>query len=177
MQVTPTDLPGMLLIEPRVFGDARGSFKETYHQQRYAEAGMPLPFVQDNLSRSQQGTLRGLHVQVERSQGKLVQAFEGEIFDVAVDVRPDSPTFGQWAGARLSAENHLQLYIPPGFAHGFYVLSETALVFYKCTDVYCPEHERTLAWNDLTVGIKWPTTEDLLLSEKDQHGRALADFR
>ncbi len=173
MEVRQTALPGTLIVVPRVFEDQRGMFMETYHSQRYAEAGIDGEFVQDNFSRSSRGTLRGLHYQIEHPQGKLVHVVRGEVFDVAVDLRRDSPTFGKWAAATLSESNHHQLYVPPGFAHGFYVLSEVAEFFYKCTDLYFPEHERTLLWNDPTVGIDWPLTGEPLLSEKDQRGLVL----
>ncbi len=174
MEVTRFDISGPLLIQPRVFKDARGFFLETYQQQRYQEAGITEVFVQDNWSRSRRGTLRGLHYQIGRPQGKLVFVLQGEIFDVAVDLRKNSPTFKQWIGIRLSADSHQQFYIPPGFAHGFYVLSETADVFYKCTDFYAPECERTLLWNDPDVGIEWPLEGEPILSEKDQHGTPLS---
>lgn len=173
MEVTQTALPEVLLIQPRVFEDARGFFKETWESRRYAEAGIP-GFVQDNCSRSCRGTVRGLHYQIQHPQGKLVQVFKGEIFDVAVDLRRSSPNFGKWTGARLSESNHRQLYVPPGFAHGFCVLSEVADVFYKCTDIYAPEHERTLLWNDPTVGVEWPVEGEPVLSAKDQAGLELA---
>lgn len=172
MNVTETDLPGVLLIEPRVFGDARGFFLETFSEQRYAEAGIAGPFIQDNWSHSCRGTLRGLHFQIQHPQGKLVHVMQGEIFDVAVDVRQDSPTFGQWVGVTLSAENKRQLWIPPGFAHGFAVLSETADFVYKCTDIYAPEYERTLLWNDETVAVEWPIDAEPILSDKDRNGTA-----
>lgn len=170
MNVQETSLPGVLLIEPRVFGDARGFFLETYSSQRYADIGITGPFVQDNWSRSCRGTLRGLHFQIKQAQGKLVQVMQGAIFDVAVDVRRDSPTFGKWLGIELSGENKKQLWIPRGFAHGFFVLSETADFVYKCTNSYAPEHERTLLWNDPTIGVKWPSDIKPILSEKDQNG-------
>ncbi|QDU81055.1 dTDP-4-dehydrorhamnose 3,5-epimerase [Polystyrenella longa] len=170
MEVRPTSIPDVLLIKPSVFEDARGFFKETYQEERYHKIGVGVQFVQDNNSRSQRGTLRGLHYQLEHSQGKLVQVFRGEIFDVAVDLRRSSPTFGKWTSAILSEHNHLQLYIPPGFAHGFYVLSELAEFSYKCSDYYFPEHEKTLLWNDPQLDIEWPITESPLLSEKDQQG-------
>ncbi len=176
MQVRETELPGVLIIEPRVFPDDRGYFKETYQKRRYAEAGIDVEMVQDNCSRSTRGTLRGLHFQVQQPQGKLVEVTAGEIFDVAVDVRRDSPWFGRWTGVRLSESNHLQIYIPPGFAHGFCVLSEEATVTYKCTDYYAPEHERTLLWNDPDVGIEWPLTEPPRLSEKDRAGKMLGEL-
>ena len=176
MQVQTTDLPGVLVIEPNVFEDGRGFFKETYHKTRYAEAGCDGEFVQDNLSRSSRGTLRGLHFQIKHAQGKLVQAFRGEVFDVAVDLRSDSPAFGKWFGIVLSDSNHRQLLIPPGLAHGFSVLSDTADLFYKCTDLYHPEHERTLLWNDVDVNIDWPLETEPLLSDKDRQGTPLADL-
>jgi dTDP-4-dehydrorhamnose 3,5-epimerase len=174
VNVVPTAISDVLIIEPRVFSDARGFFKETYHRARYAEAGITAEFVQDNVSRSAQGTLRGMHFQVRRPQGKLVQALLGRIFDVAVDLRRGSPSFGKWVGTELSGENHRQLFVPPGFAHGFCVLSPTADVFYKCTDFYDPEQERTLRWDDPDVGIRWPLSEPPQLSEKDRRGTPLA---
>jgi dTDP-4-dehydrorhamnose 3,5-epimerase len=176
MQVRQTELPGVVIIEPRVHGDARGFFQEIHHQPRYAEAGIAAAFVQDNYSRSRRGTLRGLHFQIVRPQGKLVQCLRGAVFDVAVDVRRGSPTFGRWTGTDLSEENHRQLYVPPGFAHGFCVLSESADILYKCTDLYHPEHERTLLWNDPAVGIEWPLEGEPLLSPKDQQGKPLAEL-
>ncbi len=176
MQVEETGLPGVILIEPRVFVDDRGFFKETYEKKRYADAGLVVDFVQDNLSRSVRNTLRGMHFQLGHPQGKLVQALRGEIYDVAVDVRRDSPQFGQWTGAVLSESNHRQLYIPPGFAHGFCVLSETADLFYKCTDSYHREEERTLLWNDAAVGIDWPVQGEPILSEKDQQATPLTEL-
>ena len=173
MEVHQTKLPGVLVIEPRVFGDARGYFKETWQRARYDSADVAAEFVQDNLSRSRQGTLRGLHFQLRRPQGKLVQVFRGEVFDVAVDVRRGSPTFGRWDGIVLSETNHRQLYVPPGFAHGFCVLSETADLFYKCTDYYDPQDERTLLWNDPAVAVEWPLAGAPVLSEKDQRGSPL----
>lgn len=169
MKVTEFEIAGLRLIEPRVFGDARGFFLESWNERRYHDAGIPGPFVQDNLSFSRRGTLRGLHFQNPSAQAKLVSVLQGEVFDVAVDVRRSSPTFGQWQGVTLSAENKQQFFIPPGFAHGFAVLSETALFFYKCTAFYAPEHEVTLAWNDPDIGIQWPVA-DPVLSEKDQRG-------
>lgn len=174
MEVVPTALPEVLQIDPRVFEDPRGFFKETWQAERYAEAGMP-GFVQDNCSRSRRGTLRGLHFQLQHAQGKLVQVFRGEIFDVAVDVRRSSPDFGRWVGTTLSEDNHRQLYVPPGFAHGFCVLSDVADVFYKCTDIYAPEHERTLLWNDPALGIEWPLDIEPVISEKDSLGRPLSE--
>ncbi|MEJ5239504.1 MAG: dTDP-4-dehydrorhamnose 3,5-epimerase, partial [Limisphaera sp.] len=162
-------------IEPRVYGDARGYFLETWNERRYREAGIPGPFVQDNLSFSRRGAVRGLHFQNPSAQAKLVYVLEGEVFDVAVDLRRRSPTFGRWFGVRLSAENKRQLYIPVGFAHGFAVLSETALFAYKCTEFYAPEHEVTLLWNDPDLGIPWPVDQPVL-SDKDQRGRRLRDL-
>ncbi len=175
MKVETTPLDGVLLISPNVFDDARGFFMETYHQQRYREAGIAETFVQDNLSSSVAGTLRGLHYQIEHPQGKLVQAIQGEIFDVAVDVRRGSPTFGQWYGAILSEQNRRQLYVPPGFAHGFCVVSPSALMAYKCTDIYWPAGERSIRWDDPDVGIRWPIT-DPILSAKDAAAPTLASL-
>jgi len=174
MNFVPTELPGVIIVEPRVFSDDRGFFLEVYHQKKFAEGGIPVSFVQDNHSKSCQGTLRGLHLQRTRAQGKLVRAIEGEIFDVAVDVRRGSPTFGKWVGVNLSSENFKQLYVPPGFAHGFYVLSEMAQVEYKCTDFYAPEDELTILWSDATLGIIWPTSAPIL-SSKDSRGQSLND--
>ncbi|MDZ4755838.1 MAG: dTDP-4-dehydrorhamnose 3,5-epimerase [Phycisphaerae bacterium] len=178
MKVTPTAIPDVVVIEPRVFGDARGFFLETWSARAYAAAGLHMQFVQDNWSRSRHGILRGLHYQIRHPQGKLVRVTHGEVFDVAVDLRRSSPTFGQWVGTILSAENFRAMYVPPGFAHGFYVTSESADFQYKCTDLYAPEWERTLAWNDSRVGIAWPLDagEEPLLSEKDRTtGSSLAD--
>lgn len=175
MNVIPTEIPGLLIVEPKVFGDARGFFMETWNRQRYQEAGLDCDFVQDNVSLSRRGILRGLHFQNPKGQGKLVYVLQGEVFDVAVDIRRSSPTFGHWHGLSLSAENNRQFYIPPGFAHGFAVLSETALFAYKCTELYAPQNEMTLAWNDAEVGIKWPL-ESPRLSEKDARGLRLRDI-
>ncbi len=172
MNVIRCELEGLLILEPKVFGDARGFFMETWNQRRYREAGLDAPFVQDNLSQSRYGTLRGLHFQNPGAQGKLVSVLQGEVFDVAVDIRQGSPTFGKWHGTRLSGENKRQFYIPPGFAHGFAVLSETALFHYKCTAFYSPTDEMTLRWNDPDVGIAWPL-ENPMLSEKDARGLLL----
>lgn len=166
MKVTETRLPGVLIIEPKVHGDARGFFLESFSAARYREAGVALEFVQDNHSRSRRGVLRGLHSQAAHPQGKLVRCARGEVFDVAVDIEPASPTFGQWVGARLSDENHRQLWIPPGYAHGFLVLSELADFEYKCTAYYDPADEIGVAWNDPDIGIEWPLPEPLL-SAKD----------
>ena len=175
MKVIETKLPGVLIVEPKVFGDARGYFLESFQAARYAEAGMAGPFVQDNLSFSRRGILRGLHLQNPRPQGKLVQVLQGEVFDVAVDVRVGSPTFGQWEGVVLSQENARQLYVPPGFAHGFLVTGETALFAYKCTDYYAPQSEISVLWNDPDIGIEWPRIEPQL-SAKDAAGLRLADI-
>ena len=174
MRAIPTAIADVILIEPAVFADARGFFFEAWHRARYAEIGVPADFVQDNVSRSLRGTLRGLHVQEPHGQGKLVQVLDGEIFDVAVDVRRGSPTFGRWVGEILSGDNHRQIYIPPGFAHGFCVLSASALCMYKCTDVYHPEAEFSIAWNDPALSIAWPLAA-LSLSEKDRGAPTLAD--
>ena len=176
MQVHETGLPGVLIVEPRVFSDARGFFVETYHAERYAAAGIAAPFVQDNHSRSQFGTLRGLHWQWRRPQGKLVRVIEGEIYDVAVDVRPESPTFAQWVGVTLSADDFKQLYVPPGFAHGFCVTTPYAQVEYKCTDLYDPEGEHGMPWNDPDLGINWPLPIAPILSARDQQHRPLREL-
>ncbi len=175
MKFIPTSIPDVLLIEPQIFGDQRGFFMETYQEQRFAEAGIRVKFVQDNHSGTRQGFLRGLHYQIFQAQGKLVRVIVGEIFDVAVDLRKSSPTFGKWVGVNLSAQNHQQLYIPPGFAHGFYVLSDWAEVLYKASDFYAPRWERTLIWNDPTINIQWPLLDGKppLLSEKDAQGATL----
>ena len=175
MKVLPTNLPGVLIIEPDVFQDTRGFFLETYHAQKYREAGIPETFVQDNHSRSTLGTLRGLHAQQhQHPQGKLVRVIHGEVFDVAVDIRRGSPTFKRWVSVTLSAENFRQMYVPPGFAHGFCVLSEIAEVEYKCTDFYDPEDEIGILWNDPEIGVEWPVKEPIL-SEKDQKAPRLAE--
>jgi dTDP-4-dehydrorhamnose 3,5-epimerase len=175
MKVIPTAIPDVLLIEPRVFGDARGFFFESYNQRAFVEAGIPDTFVQDNHSKSSKGVLRGLHYQMVQPQGKLVRAGSGEIFDVAVDMRRGSPTFGRAVGEILSAENRRMLWIPPKFAHGFVVLSESAELLYKATDFYAPEGERSLLWNDPALGIHWPIDGEPVLSEKDRLGALLAD--
>jgi dTDP-4-dehydrorhamnose 3,5-epimerase len=177
MKVTPCAIADVLLIEPKVFGDERGFFYESFNQRDFAKAtGLNLPFVQDNHSKSGQGVLRGLHYQVQNPQGKLVRVVAGEVFDVAVDIRPDSPTFGKWVGEVLSADNKRQLWVPPGLAHGFVVLSEYAEFLYKTTDYYAPEFERCIAWNDPTLGIQWPTMSSApRLSAKDAAGRSLAE--
>lgn len=174
MKVNPTKLKGVMIIEPDVYEDARGFFLETWAHKRYAEAGLPQAFVQDNLSKSAKGILRGLHLQHPFGQGKLVQVMQGEVFDVAVDVRVGSPTFGQWVGSTLSGANHRQIYIPPGFAHGFCVLSETALFSYKCTEAYHRETEMGVCWNDPDLAIDWPVT-DPQLSAKDAQFPRLRD--
>jgi dTDP-4-dehydrorhamnose 3,5-epimerase len=171
IQYTRAEIPDVLLISPKLFSDDRGSFAETYQAARFAEIGIRDNFVQDNWSRSCRGTLRGLHYQLPQPQDKLVWVVNGEVFDVAVDLRRSSPTFGKWTGAVLSAENHLQFWIPKGFAHGFYVLSEWADVIYKVTDFYAPESERTLLWNDRTLNIEWPLLPaPPILSAKDAAG-------
>lgn len=170
-----TSIPGVLVIEPTVFGDARGYFMETYQNEEFAAAGIPGPFVQDNQSASTKGVLRGLHFQKEHTQAKLVRVVSGEVFDVAVDCRPKSPTFGKWEGVVLSAENKKQLYIPEGFAHGFLVLSETAEFTYKCTDYYTPSAEGGVKWNDPDVGIVWPAIDgEIKLSPKDAEHKGFA---
>jgi len=169
MKVIPTEIPEVVLIEPQLFRDERGFFLESYNRQKYREAGIELEFVQDNHSRSQRGTIRGLHAQINRPQGKLIRVIEGEIFDVAVDVRRGSPTFKQWVGIWLTAENFRQIYVPSGFVHGFCVTSEIAQVEYKCTDFYDPASEISIQWNDPELGIDWPLGEiaEPILSKKD----------
>ena len=174
MRVLPTDLPDVLIVEPDVHRDPRGFFLETFHEHKYAEAGISARFVQHNHSLSSRHTLRGLHAQLRHPQGKLVRAIEGEMFDVAVDIRRGSPTFGRWVGDRLSGENLRQLWIPPGFAHGFCVLSETVHFEYKCTDLYDASDEIAIAWNDPEIGIEWPL-EDPTLSKKDAAAPRLAE--
>ena len=169
MRVLPTDIPDVVVIEPDIHADGRGFFLETYHADRYREHGIAGPFVQDNQSRSVAGTLRGLHLQIRRPQGKLIRVIEGEIFDVAVDVRRGSPTFGRWVGAILTAENFRQMYVPPGFAHGFAVVSPIAQVEYKCTDLYDPASEIGVAWNDPALGITWPIAQPLLSMRDARH--------
>ena len=175
MKATRLTIPDVVLIEPKVFGDARGFFFESFNQKAFNEAtGTHFQFVQDNHSRSAKGVLRGLHYQIEQPQGKLVRVARGRVWDVAVDIRQDSPTFGQWVGTELSEDNQHQLWVPPGFAHGFVVLSESADFLYKTTDYYAPQHERCIAWDDPAIGIDWPDTEGMpALSEKDRHGLAL----
>ncbi|MGR5487935.1 dTDP-4-dehydrorhamnose 3,5-epimerase [Vibrio alfacsensis] len=178
MRIIDTKIPEVKIIEPTVFGDERGFFMETWNQKKFEElvTGKPTQFVQDNHSKSKKGILRGLHYQTENTQGKLVRVVSGEVFDVAVDIRKESPTFGQWVGEYLSAENKRQLWVPEGFAHGFYVTSEEAEFVYKCTDYYNPKAEVSLAWNEPNVGITWPLHNEPQLSMKDQKGLALVDI-
>ena len=177
MKATPLAIPEVILIEPRVFGDERGFFYESFNQESFRQAtGLDVPFVQDNHSRSARNVLRGLHYQLPpKAQGKLVRAVVGEVFDVAVDIRKDSPTFGKWVGEVLSAENKKQLWIPPGFAHGFLVLSEVAEFLYKTTDYYAPEFERCILWNDPAIAVDWPLAAEPVLSAKDARGGPLSD--
>ncbi len=167
MNLLPTTLPGVLIVEPKIFPDPRGFFLETYNRVRYQEAGIGCEFMQDNLSASKKGTLRGLHYQYPNAQAKLVQVIQGEVFDVAVDIRKGSPTFGKWTGVLLSADNKRQLFIPQGFAHGFCVLSETAIFNYKCSDFYAPQHEHGILWSDPAIHIDWPVANPIL-SPKDR---------
>jgi dTDP-4-dehydrorhamnose 3,5-epimerase len=178
MKVVQTSIPDLLILEPKVFGDERGFFLESWNAHVFGEAtGVTLPFVQDNHSRSAKGVLRGLHYQVQRPQGKLVRVVRGSVFDVAVDLRTGSDTYGRWEGVELSESNHRQIWVPPGFAHGFLVLSESAEFLYKTTDYYAPELERCLAWNDPTVGVDWPLAGLApILSARDQLGASLADL-
>lgn len=176
VNVRKTNLPGVLLIEPTIFQDERGYFVEAYQKQRYADLGLTLPFVQDNISFSRRNTLRGLHFQNPHPQGKLLYVLVGEILDVAVDIRINSSTFGHWVGLTLSADNKKQVYVPPGFAHGFCVMSEVALLAYKCTDYYYPEHEGTILWNDPELNIAWPI-QDPILAEKDRKAPLLEFIR
>ena len=175
MNFIETKLPGVIIIEPKVFGDSRGFFQETWRQEKYEPIGIHEVFVQDNLSFSTRGVLRGLHYQKPNTQGKLVSVVHGEVFDVAVDIRVGSPTFGQWEGVVLSGDNHRQFWVPPGFAHGFCVLSETTYFTYKCTDIYTPHAEGGVMWNDPDIGIDWPI-KDVLLSDKDQVYTKLKDM-
>jgi dTDP-4-dehydrorhamnose 3,5-epimerase len=176
MKVIETSIPDVLIIEPKVFGDERGFFYESFNAASFeAATGLKRQFVQDNHSKSQRGVLRGLHYQIQQPQGKLVRVVAGEVFDVAVDLRKSSPSFGRWFGTHLSAQNQRQLWIPEGFAHGFVVLSESAEFLYKTTDYYAPEHERSLLWNDPELGIEWPFDEPPQLSAKDQAGKRLSD--
>ncbi|MBJ6610053.1 MAG: dTDP-4-dehydrorhamnose 3,5-epimerase [Candidatus Thiothrix moscowensis] len=174
MKLIDTRIPDVKIIEPAVFGDARGFFMESWHAGKFAELGLNLSFVQDNHSRSRQGILRGLHYQTEQAQGKLVRVTSGKVFDVAVDLRRSSPTFGQWVGAELSDENHHMLWVPPGFAHGFYVMSASADFLYKCTDFYTPQHEHCIRWDDPTLAIDWPLAngQPPLVSGKDAQGKS-----
>lgn len=173
MKYTPLDIQDVVLIEPQVFGDHRGFFMETFRDREFRQNLADVSFVQDNHSRSLQGTLRGLHYQIDQTQGKLARVISGEVFDVAVDIRKSSPTFGQWAGCILSSENRHMLWVPPGFAHGFYVLSKDAEFLYKCTDYYAPEHECAIRWDDPDIGIDWPLIPGLepVLSGKDQQAQ------
>ena len=174
--VTPSAIPDVLILEPKVFGDARGFFFESFNARDFAQAtGLSVDFVQDNHSKSAQGVLRGLHYQIPHPQGKLVRVVQGEVFDVAVDLRRASPTFGRWVGEHLSAENKRQLWVPPGFAHGFVVLSDSAEYLYKTTDYWYPEHERSLLWNDPAIGIEWPLDAQPLLAAKDAAAALLRD--
>lgn len=177
MKFTPTKIPDVILIEPTIIGDQRGFFFETYQVSRFTEAGINGEFIQDNHSGSQQNVLRGLHYQIRHTQGKLIRVITGEIFDVAVDIRRNSPSFGKWVGTRLSYENKHQLWVPVGFAHGFYVTSEWAEVVYKVTDIYASEYDRTILWNDPDIGIEWPIPAGMkpLLSQKDLQGKRLRE--
>lgn len=177
MEFVPTRLPDVIIIKPVVFEDPRGFFVETWHRKLFEQAGIDATFVQDSHSGSSLGTIRGLHYQIRQAQGKLIRVVKGEAYDAVVDLRKSSPDFGQWASEILSAENRKQLWIPPGFAHGFLVLSESAEFEYKCTDYYAPEHERTLRWDDPNIGINWPLAEQEqpILSPKDQAGLPLKD--
>jgi dTDP-4-dehydrorhamnose 3,5-epimerase len=176
VRVTSTNIPEVLIIEPKVFGDDRGFFFESFNQQAFNDAvGQEVKFVQDNHSRSEKGVLRGLHYQIQQPQGKLVRVVRGAVFDVAVDLRKSSSTFGQWAGAELSEDNNSQLWVPAGFAHGFVVLSDSAEFLYKATDYYAPEFERNIMWNDPEIGINWPVDDEPQLSGKDQQGASLSN--
>ena len=177
MKFIKTSIPEVIVVEPQVFGDHRGFFLETWEKNKFKESGIDSDFVQDNHSKSSQGTLRGLHYQIQHPQGKLIRVIQGEIYDVAVDIRKNSPTFGQWSGEYLTAENKKILWIPPGFAHGFYVITTTAEVCYKCTDYYFPQHERCILWNDSELAIDWPliNNESPTLSRKDREGVLLKD--
>ncbi|GAW85916.1 dTDP-4-dehydrorhamnose 3,5-epimerase [Bathymodiolus platifrons methanotrophic gill symbiont] len=176
MKAIPTNIPDVMILEPKVFGDSRGFFFESFNQQAFNEAtGLDLQFVQDNHSRSAKGVLRGLHYQIQQPQGKLVRVTRGSVFDVAVDIRQSSPTFGQWEGVELNEDSHRQLWVPAGFAHGFVVLSESADFLYKTTDYYAPEYERCIAWDDPAINIDWHFDGEPQLSGKDQHGLLLKD--
>jgi dTDP-4-dehydrorhamnose 3,5-epimerase len=174
MNVLTCDIAGLLILEPKVFGDARGFFVETWNRRRYGEAGIDVDFVQDNISFSRRGTLRGLHFQNPKPQGKLMQVLQGEVFDVAVDIRRSSPTYGRWHGVLLSAENKRQFYVPSGFAHGFAVLSETALFQYKCTEFYSPQDECAIRWDDPDIAVEWPVKTPLI-SDRDAKGLRLRE--
>ena len=174
MEFEPTEIADVFMIKPKVFGDPRGYFMETYQQERYADLGIPGVFVQDNVSMSPRGVLRGLHWQSPNEQGKLVSVLQGEVYDVAVDIRPESPTFGKWVGAYLSSDNHHQLWIPPGLAHGFCVTSESALFSYKCTDYYAPGSEKCIRWDDAELDIQWPI-QNVVVSEKDKNGMSFKE--
>ena len=176
MKIHPTELKGVVLIEPEIFSDARGYFLETYNARVFADAGIGEKFVQDNQSRSNRGVLRGLHYQKEKAQGKLVRVLAGEIFDVVVDIRPDSKTFGKWSGFNLSAEKQKMVWIPTGFAHGFYTLSETAEVAYKVTEYYAPKDDRVILWSDPDLAIRWPLVGEPILSEKDKAGHSFRNL-
>jgi dTDP-4-dehydrorhamnose 3,5-epimerase len=176
MNVIKTDIPDVMILEPKVFGDERGFFMESFNAEAFAKAtGVTTPFVQDNHSRSAKGVLRGLHYQLQQAQGKLLRVVRGTIFDVAVDIRKSSPTFGKWVGVELTADNNRQLWVPPGFAHGFVVLSESADVLYKTTDYYAPASERCISWDDPEIAIAWPEGIAPILSAKDQAGKQLRD--
>ena len=174
MNVIPTAIPEVLIIEPAVFGDERGFFMETWQRKKFAEIGIDFEFVQDNHSRSVEGTLRGLHYQIRQPQGKLVRVTQGAVFDVAVDIRRSSPTCGRWVGEYLTVENKRMLWVPPGFAHGFYVTSDAAEFQYKCTDYYVPDYERSIRWDDPDLGIPWPLKGEPLVSAKDRQGVSFA---
>jgi dTDP-4-dehydrorhamnose 3,5-epimerase len=176
MDVEETNIPGVLIFKPKVFGDSRGWFMESWQSERYAELGIPQHFSQDNQAFSERGVLRGLHFQNPYGQGKLVQVIQGEVFDVAVDVRRDSPWFGQWVGVHLTGENHQQLYIPVGFAHGYLVLSENAIFSYKCSDYYHPESQFSIRWSDPKIAIDWPFGLNPLLAEKDRDAPLLSEI-
>jgi dTDP-4-dehydrorhamnose 3,5-epimerase len=178
MKIIPTKIADLLIIEPQVFGDERGFFFESYNAKTFFDrTGVQLDFVQDNHSRSVKNVLRGLHYQIQQPQGKLVRVVVGSVFDVAVDIRRNSPTFGEWVGCILSAENKRQFWIPPGFAHGFLVLSDTAEFLYKTTDYYAPQYERSLLWNDFDIAIDWPLTDPPILSEKDRNAQSLKEIK
>ena len=179
IKVTPCDIDGLYVIEPKVFGDERGYFVETYNKQEFAANGLDMEFVQDNQSKSKKGVLRGLHFQKQHPQGKLVRVLPGEVFDVAVDIRKGSDTYGKWFGVVLSEENMKQFYVPEGFAHGYYVLSDTAVFSYKCTDFYHPEDEGGILWNDPEIGIQWPVEDgvEVVLSEKDQRREGIRSLQ